>query len=342
MINENYYKRIRKNWDDLAKPLDSLGYFEETLSRMGAILSDEGIGIEKATLAVLIADNGIIAQGISQSDESVTTNVAKAIAQGNSSVCHMAKQANVKVLPFNVGMKEELKISGINNEFLVSNGTNDFSVKPAMSMEQVEQAINNGKSIISRIYDDGDRVVLLGEMGIGNTTTSTAVIASLLGLEAKDICGRGAGLSDEGLEKKKKIIDTAINKYDLYRADPIEVLRTVGGYDIAAMVGIILEAIELKIPIILDGLITTAAALVAYKIDSRVSDVIFFSHKGREKGIEKVAKVFKQVPVIDGSLALGEGTGAVIYYSCLKTALSLYSGHTLFEDMSIDKYKRFE
>ena len=342
MINEEYYLKIKNNWDNLAKPLDSMGYFEDILSKMGAVLLDETIDISKAALAVFISDNGIINEGVSQSTYEVTTSVARAIGRRKSSVCHMAENAKVDVFPYNIGMVESEKIDGVDDSYFIANGSKNFALEPALSLVEVQTAIDSGKKIVGTLVAKGYKTVLLGEMGIGNTTTSSAVIASILKLDPIYICGRGAGLSDEGLDKKINVIKNAIKKYDLYNAAPLTILSSVGGFDIAAMVGVILGALEYKIPIILDGLITAAAALVARELDKDTSGIVFFSHKGKEKGIELVAREFDQIPIIDGNMALGEGTGAVMFYSCLKNALSIYSGNTSFSDMEIDKYERFQ
>lgn len=340
MINEEYYKKIKDKWDNIAKPLDSLGQFEIDLSEMGAILKDEAINIEPAALVVLIADNGMVKEGVSQSDEEVTLNVAKALGKGYSSVCHMAKGAGVTVYPVNMGIKNATCVDGVTNDYFIMPGTNNFAIEPAMTTDEVDRAIEAGKKITDKLWADGIRMILLGEMGIGNTTTSTAVIAAILGIDPTGICGRGAGLSDAGLSRKCQVIIEAIDRYDLYHANALEVLRTVGGLDIAAMVGIILRAKEIGVPVILDGLITAAAALVAKAIDEATKDVVFFSHDGKEQGIRICADDFGARPVISANLALGEGTGAVMYYLLLKNALTLYKGNTLFSDISMEKYER--
>ena len=342
MMNEELYKEIKANWDNLAKPLDSMGVFEDILSRIGAIREDVSIDISPAALAVLIADNGIIKEGVSQSDETVTRNVAKAIGEGKSSVCHMARAAGIRIYPYNIGMKLPGGIPGIDDRFFVADGTRSFVDAPALIHADLTKAIENGRQIARDIYNDGNKIILLGEMGIGNTTTSTAVIASLLHLPAEAICGRGAGLSDDGFECKKNVISRAIDKYDLINADAMKILETVGGFDIAAMVGIILESQALGVPVIIDGLITAAAALVALRLCPSTRDIVFFSHKGREKGIMTVADCFGQIPVIDASLALGEGTGAVLFYTLLTNVTTLYHGGTKFADMEIEKYQRYK
>ena len=341
MIGEDYYNRIKARWDGLAKPLDSMGQFEDILSRMGAVLEDETIGIFPAAVAVMIGDNGIIEEGVSQSDASVTTSVARAMGKGKSSVCHMARPLGVTIHPYNIGMKERVQLQGVDDSYFVAAGTANFARGWAMTSEQVNEAISNGRAIARQLKEEGNRCIILGEMGIGNTTTSTAVIAALLNKPTAKICGRGAGLSDQGLARKVAVINRAIERNDLMHADAMTVLSAVGGFDIAAMVGVILEAVKLRIPVILDGLITAAAALIASRIDNESADIVFFSHKGREQGIAEVAAVFGQRPVIDGDLALGEGTGAVMFYGCLQTALALYRGNTSFGDMDIAQYQRF-
>lgn len=341
MLNENYYNKIKSRWDGLLKPLDALGTFEEISCEMGAILSDEDINIFPAALIVFISDNGIIAEGVAQSDETVTKNVACVMSKQISSVCHMAKTVGIDVFPVNLGMKYSDTFEGIDNSFYITAGTQNFANEPAMTRPQCDRALEAGKSYVRKLKNDGYRCILLGEMGIGNTTTSAAVIASLLGIAPQEVCGRGSGLSDEGLSHKTLVIENAIKKYNITNADPYEVLCTVGGYDIVAMVGVIIEAYNEHIPVVLDGVITAAAALCSYKLMPDIKDVIFFSHKGREKGIMTVAEYLKKPAVIDGSLALGEGTGAVMFMSLLKTALAIYKGNTTFADVDMESYKRF-
>ncbi len=347
MINEAYYRRIRDRFDSLAKPLDSLGDYEEVLSRMGAILKDETIDISRAALLILISDNGIIEEGVSQSSYDVTRNVALSMGRRRSSACLMAREAGVDVFPFNVGMKEAdsleegvEEIPGVDNRYYIHGGSRSFLREPALSEEEVNLAISYGRAIVRECKKQAYQALLLGEMGIGNTTTSTAVICSLLQRRPEDICGRGAGLSDAGLKRKIEVIDEAIHKYGLYEASPEEVLRTVGGYDIAVMTGIILAAIEEEIPVILDGLITASAALLASRMDERAAGIFFFSHKGREEGISCVADSLDQKILLGGNLALGEGSGAVMYYASLKCALAVYQGNTTFDEMGIEKYRR--
>lgn len=339
-MNEAIYKKIKSNLDALSKPLDGLGDFEEIIARMGGIMQDEKVDINNAAVLVFISDNGIIREGVSQSDESVTESVAKMLGKRQTSVCFMAKKAGISVYPYNIGMKNRLEIDGVSNKYYISPSTHDFLEREAMSDEQMRSAIDAGKEITRELFDRGNKVVLLGEMGIGNTTTSTAVIASILKLSPEEITGKGAGLSDEGLIRKIEVIRGGISKYKLYEKAPLEVLKSVGGYDIAAMLGVIEAAYEIGIPVILDGLITVAAALVAVSINEDYKEVLFFSHEGKEKGIKQVASALNMKPIIRANMALGEGTGAVMYYELLKIAKAVYDANSTFQDSKIEAYVR--
>lgn len=337
---DELYNRIRTNWDKLAKPIDGLGEFEKVLSKIGAVQGDECIALEPATLLVFISDNGIVDEGISQSTSEVTYEVAKALGKGTSTVCHMAKNAGLTVCPVNVGMKNSEDIEGVENRCTI-NGTENFLNKPAMSHENMTKAIGSGRASVRKLNEAGIKIIALGEMGIGNTTTSAAVLAGLLKLDGRSVCSRGAGLSDEGLQRKIQVVDEAIKKYDLYSLNSLDVLASVGGFDIAALTGAILECYELSIPVVIDGFITGVAALLAKSINDDIGRVLVFSHRGREGGMKYVLNEFGVEPVISADMALGEGTGACVFMAAAKCALSVYTGGTLFKDINIADYERF-
>lgn len=339
-MNKEIHRIIKQNWDNIIKPIDSLGDFEDLVADLGAVLEDERAEIFPSTLITFCADNGVILEGVSQSDESVTYTVAKSFANRNSCVCLMAEEAGIDIYPVNVGMKMDIDLPGIKVD-VVKKGTNNFYKEPAMSILEMNEAMDVGARALKTVIGDGAKTVLLGEMGIGNTTTSAAVIASLLGIKAEEICGRGAGLNDAGFALKKKVIDESIAKYDLYNADAKRVLCCVGGFDICAMVGVMLEAVKLSVPIILDGLITAAAALAAEKINPEVLDYIFFSHEGKEKGVVRVSEYLGKKTYVKGNLALGEGSGAVAFMALLKNIKVIYDKQASFSERGMEAYKRY-
>ena len=177
-------------------------------------------------------------------------------------------------------------------------------------------------------------------MGIGNTTTSSAVTAALLHSLASETAGRGAGLNDNGLSRKKQVIQEAIDRYDLYKADAFTVLRTVGGLDIAGLTGVFIGGAMYHVPIVLDGLISGAAALIAKRIIPGTEHFMIASHLGKEPAAKAILKEIGIKPVIHGDLALGEGTGAVMVFSLLDLAMSVYNGHTDFSCLEMAPYER--
>ena len=333
------YKTIKQNWDTVAKPLDSLGVFEELHSRIGAINKREHGIIDKCAILVFCADNGVVAEGISQSGQEVTALCADSISSGRSCLGTMTRRADTDIITIDVGINSDETWDKVRN-LKVAKGTKNFAQEPAMTKEQVMKAIALGKDMVKECKDNDYSLIGIGEMGIGNTTTSSAVAAALLRLDATKVTGRGAGLSDEGLIRKINVIDTAISTYGLYDLTPIEVLRHVGGFDIAAMVGVCLGAKEYSMPIVLDGFISMVAALLAVRIDKDTKNYLIPSHCSKEPAARLIADELGLTPVIDARMALGEGTGAALMISLLRTIDSVYETSASFEGIKVEQYER--
>jgi nicotinate-nucleotide--dimethylbenzimidazole phosphoribosyltransferase len=334
---EEARKAALLHWDALAKPLGSLGLLEEDITKIAALIGKEEVRLDQASLLVFCADNGVIAQGVSQSDESVTSAVAKALGEGTSTVNYMANAAGCKVCPVNIGMKEESALPGVIH-IPVKKGTNDFSQGPAMSRAECEKALLAGAELVRKEKEAGAQIILLGEMGIGNTTSAAALSCLLLGESPERMCGRGAGLSDKGLQKKIKVIEKAIELNQPDRQEPIDLLSKVGGLDLAALTGACLGGAYYDIPIILDGLITCAAAVCALRLSDKCQKALLASHVSSEPAAELLLKELNLQAPIHAGLHLGEGTGAILAYELLKNVLAVYnSGHT-FGHLGIDAY----
>ena len=331
---------VKANWDAIAKPLDGMGRFEEMTAQIGAITGDERFDLSEKAVLIFCADNGIVAEGVSQAGQEVTLAVAKSMAKNASSVGRMARFAGADTIPVDIGINSDLTIDGVLDK-KIAHGTRDFMIEPAMSEEETLGAIETGIALVAECKDKGYRILATGEMGIGNTTTSSAVAAALLGCESALVVGRGAGLSDRGLARKREVVETAIKKYDLYKTDAFTVLRTVGGLDIAGLVGMCIGGALYHVPIMLDGVISMVAALAAERIVPGVREYVIASHKGKEPAVELLTKALDLHPVIDADLALGEGTGAVMMFSMLDMALCIYHEETTFADISVGQYERF-
>ncbi len=341
MPDKSVYEAVLRNWDAVAKPLDGLGRFETLTARIGAIQGTEEIDISKKAVVIMCADNGIVAEGVSQSGQEVTTAVVRQMARGASSVGKMAALIGADTIPVDIGMKEEEHIPGV-LERKIRHGTNNFRTGPAMTEAEAVRAIFTGIEVAEDCKRQGYRILATGEMGIGNTTTSSAVVAALLKCGADSVTGRGAGLCDEKLLRKRRIIAEAIDKYRLYEAQPLRVLETVGGLDLAGLTGLCIGGGLCHLPVVLDGVISMAAALLAERLVPGTAQYFIPSHKGKEPAVEKLMEALRLEPVIDGKMALGEGTGAMMMLSLLDMALSVYRGRTSFADIRVKPYERYE
>ncbi|MBQ2099715.1 MAG: nicotinate-nucleotide--dimethylbenzimidazole phosphoribosyltransferase [Lachnospiraceae bacterium] len=337
------YQACKSGWDHIAKPLDGMGKFEELLSRISAIQGKVAADLLRAKLLVCCADNGIVEEGVSQSGQEITAICAESIGGGRSSVAIMAKEAGVEVSAIDVGIHADRKLANV-CERKVRPGTRNFAKEPAMTQEEMLSAIETGIQLVSESREQGMTILCIGEMGIGNTTTSSAVTAALLGLPVEAVTGRGAGLDDEKLKHKIQVIREAIEKYGLQDAekDPLDVLRCVGGLDIACMAGICMGGALYHVPILLDGFISMAAALIACRVQPLIKEYLIPSHCGKEPAMQKIAEELNLSPVIYANMALGEGTGAILMMQLLKTTNAVYEKSVSFEVAGIAQYERYK
>ncbi len=325
-------------WNNVAKPLNSLGMLEDITCRMAAAQRKIKPSKDCPYTLVFCADNGVVEEGVSQSGSSVTSAVAVSVARGESNISIMAGKAGSKVLCYDTGMKDDVIEPGL-FVFKRKSGTNNFTKAPAMSREDAFYAIEVGINAVEKAVAAGADIITVGEMGIGNTTTSSAVLHMLTGLPIEELTGRGSGLSDEGLVRKKRAIRKCveINKPD--PSDAIDVLSKCGGFDIAAMCGVYLGAAALAVPVILDGVISQAAALLAMRIKPECVQYMIASHVSKEPAGTAVLKALGLEAPISAGLALGEGTGAVLLLPMIDMALALlYGGHS-FNSIGVDAYE---
>lgn len=338
--DEDIRRKVLSNFDHVAKPIEGLGKFEVLIAQIGAIQGTEKIDISQKAVIIMCADNGIVEEGISQSGQEVTLAVVKNMAEKKSSVGRMAAIAKADTIPVDIGINCKDSLPGVLNK-KISLGTRNFRNEAAMTEEEVMKAVFTGIEMVFECKRKGYNILATGEMGIGNTTTSSAVAAALLHCEVTEVTGRGAGLSDEKLIHKKNIIAEAIDKYGLKDADAFSILESVGGLDIAGLAGVCIGGALYHVPIVLDGVISMAAALLAERIVPGTKGYLIPSHKGREPAAKRLSKELGLEPVIDGDMALGEGTGAVMMFPLLDMALSVYQDRTTFADILIEQYERF-
>lgn len=330
------------HWSRVAKPLGSLGVLEEDLVRIAGIQGSAKVSIESRALVVFCGDNGIVAEGVTQTGQEVTASVAAGITRGKSCSSLMAECAGVRVFPVDVGIACPLSDAGSCHPILdrkICPGTADFLEKPAMTRQETLAAVLIGMEAVRVLKEKGCQILAVGEMGIGNTTTSSAVAAVFLGEDPAFVTGRGAGLSSEGLSRKIQVIREGIARHQPDPEDGLDVLSKVGGLELAAMAGACLGAAVFRIPVVLDGLISAAAAAAARAVDKRVSDFLLASHVSAEPAAVRLLELLGLKPAVQAGLCLGEGTGALTLFPLLDMAKAVYSHMVTFEGMAIEPYQ---
>lgn len=339
-INKETYEKSRKKWDQIQKPIDGLGDFEIDISRIVAINENFSLKDIKKVLVVMCADHGIVSEGVSQSGQEVTLSVAKALGEKISSASKMAAYAKCDLIPVDVGINSEEKINGVRN-CKIKYGTNNFLIEKAMSETEVLSAIEVGINIAKECKEKGYNILATGEMGIGNTTSATALLCAITGVDVDRVVGRGAGLSDEGLNRKRIVIKEALKKYDLNNSsDVINVMSCVGGLELSAMTGLFIGGAICGIPVMIDGMLSAVSALIAQMLVSSCKDYMIASHLGREKSTGYVLDILGLKPLINGNMALGEGTGALMCMPLIDMAFDFYNNALTFSDGEVEQYER--
>ncbi len=331
----------KKHWDSIAKPIGSLGLFEDIIIKIAGIQGRELVDIGKKAVVIMCSDNGVVKEQVTQTDSSVTAIVTENFARGIASINRMAMAAGAAVIPVDLGIERDLQIDGVLNK-KISYGTGNIAKGPAMTGEQAEKAIQTGIDVVKELKSEGYRIIGTGEMGIGNTTTSSAVASVLLNLPVGEVTGKGAGLSGEGLDRKIRVIEEAVRINRPDPNDPAEVLAKLGGYDIAGITGLYLGGLKYGIPIVIDGVISSVAALIAARINREAVKYMIPSHMSKEPASVRIMDELGLSPVIYGNLALGEGTGTALLFPLLDMVLKVYHFNSTFEDIQVKAYERFE
>ena len=341
---EDFYEKAAARWRNLAKPLGGLGLLEECVCAIAATQRTETPDISRRVLAVFCADNGIVEAGVSQVGSFVTRAVAEGLSRGAASVCKMAAVARCDVLGVDCGI---LRTADARNpppgfsDCFIANGTANFLKADAMTRAECETAIQNGICLAADLRKKGYALFATGEVGIGNTTTASAALSVLLGRDARETTGRGAGLSDEGLARKVAAVRDGIRLRRPDARDAVDVLSKVGGFDIATMCGFFLGARKTGTPCIIDGFISGVAALCAERIAPGTKSALLASHESGEPGGRLVLDALGLSPVVTARMRLGEGTGCMALIPLLDMALKVFFELPTFGDMNIAAYTPF-
>lgn len=325
----------KQHIDSLAKPLGSLGRLEEIGAQIAGIQGKLHPTIEKKCTVIMASDHGIVEEGIACAPQDVTAIQTVNMTKGLTGICVISKANGADIRIVDIGVKADLNYPGIVQK-KIRYGTGNFAKGPAMTREEAVKALETGIETVGQLAEEGYDLIGTGEMGIGNTSCSSAVLMALTGCDAETAVGKGGGITDEAFAKKKAVIEAALALNAPDAADPIDVLAKVGGLDLGGMAGCLLGAAYYKRPIVIDGLISAAAALLAFKINPIVKDYLIPSHFSAEPGYRRIMAELKLEPILHLNMRLGEGTGCPIAFSVIETALAVVNNMGTFNDAMID------
>lgn len=326
----------KQHWDGLGKPLGSLGRLEKALIQIAGIQRTGDVHIDRKALVIMCADNGVVEEGVTQCGQEVTATVAENFLDEKSCVAIMCRRAGTKICPVDIGMAVDTPRV---EKRKIAYGTKNMAKEPAMTREQAVAAIEVGIAKAEELHAQGYEILATGEMGIGNTTTSSAMTAVYLGLDVETVTGRGAGLSSHGLQRKIHAIKQAIAVNQPDPEDPLDVLAKVGGLDIAGMCGLFLGGAAQQMPVVMDGFISQVAALTAVRLVPECADYILASHVSEEPGANILLKALEKDAFLTCGMRLGEGSGAVALFPILDFASDIYHKMSTFVQADIVEYQ---
>ena len=334
-LDHNAMEIAQKRWDSIAKPLHSLGKLETLLIQIAGITGNAEVDLSRRGLIAMCADNGVVEEGVTQTGQEVTAIVAENFLKYDTSVGVMCKQNHAEIFPVDMGMVTDTKVR---TDHKIAYGTQNMT----KTREQAVKGLEAGIDMVRELNDKGYRILATGEMGIGNTTTSSAVASVLLKQPVEEMTGRGAGLTSEGLVRKINAIKKAIALNEPDPEDAIDVLAKVGGLDIAGMAGVFLGGAVYGIPVVMDGFISCVSALIAMRICPAARDYILASHVSNEPAAHLILENMGKEAIIHADMCLGEGTGAVALFPILDLAAAVYHSMSTFDDIHVEQYEELK
>ncbi len=346
---EEYLQRIRpihqvsmaqaqEKWDNIAKPLHSLGRLEDMVVQLAGISGSASLAPRKKAVLIFCADNGVVETGVTQSTNEVTAVVTENFTKGIASINSLSRVCGADVFPVDIGVARDLNCTGLDVR-KVSYGTKNLAEQPAMTRAEAERAILTGIELVREKQEQGYNLFVTGEMGIGNTTTSSAVLSVLEHIPPERVTGRGAGLSSEGLRHKIEVIRCAIAKHQPKANDVLDVLSKLGGFDICGMTGAFLGGAVYHVPVLIDGFISAVAANCAVRLAPLCRDYIYASHCSAEPAGKLALDAIGLTAYLNCDMCLGEGTGAVIGAKLFDFALAAYEEIAGFSEIHLQKYE---
>lgn len=333
-LDRNMMENVRHRVDYLIKPQGSLGKLEDIVVQLSGITQSMFPLTDKKALIVMCADHGVCDEVVASAPQSVTLQQTLNIPRGLTGAGAIAKQMNAKIYSVDIGVLSDIDDPYVINK-KVMYGTNNMTKQPAMTREQAIKALEVGIEMAIKAVQDGANIIGTGEMGIGNTTPTTAILSVYTGSDPDEITGIGANFPIEKLAHKADVIKRAISINKPNKNDPIDVLSKVGGLDIAGMAGTMIGAAYKRVPVVVDGFISTVAAIIACELNPHIKDYIIPSHYSLEKGAKLATDYLELKPFLDMSMRLGEGSGALLAFNIIEASCYMNKEMITFEEASI-------
>ncbi len=327
----------QKHLDNLTKPQGSLGRLEEFARMLVAMTENKKPMLDKKVIFTFAGDHGVTEEGVSAYPKEVTQQMVFNFLRGGAGINVLARHAGADVIVVDIGVDHDFgELNGLIN-LKVINGTKNFTKGPAMTRDNAVRCIETGIELANGYAKKGYKILGTGDMGIGNTTPSSAIAAVLTGRPVSEVTGKGTGITDESLQRKIKVIEKGINLNKPNSEDAIDVLSKVGGAEIGGIAGLILGAASNRIPVVIDGFISTAGALIAYCIEPKVKDYMFAAHNSVEIGHKAMLDKMGLMPILDLNLRLGEGTGAALAMLMIEAGLKIYKEMATFGEAGVSE-----
>jgi len=337
LLRQEWHERAIQRLNSLTKPLGSLGRLEEIAARIVSIREDMRPDCSKKMIFTIAADHGVTEEGVSAYPKAVTRQMILTFLSGGAAINVLCRHFGIVVAVVDIGVEGDIDEFPDLVKKKVAHGTKNMARGPAMTAIEMYRALQVGIELATDAADRGRTLIGTGEMGIGNTTAASAITALLAGLPVAHVTGPGAGLDDAGIRHKVQVIERAIAVNHPDPSDPLQILQTVGGLEIAGLTGLIIGAAARRIPVVIDGFISTAAAALACAVQPRVSNFLFAAHRSTEPGHQALLKVIGQAPVLDLNMRLGEGTGAALCMGLIESATKLLNEMATFSSAGVSE-----
>jgi len=337
-IDKTSFLRTQEYLDNLTKPIGSLGKLEDLVKKIVAITGKKKPVIKRKLVFVLAGDHGVTEEGISAYPSNVTAQMVHNFIHGGAGINVLSRYIGAEVIIVDIGVAEELKQKSDKLKIKkIGYGTNNFVNGPAMTLTQAIKSVETGIKLVENELRSGIDIIITGDMGIGNTTVSSAITSVITNKTVEEVTGKGTGITDTKLKHKIKVIEKAISVNNPNKSDPIDILHKIGGFEIGGLTGIILASAAYRIPIVLDGFISTTAGLLAFLFNHYIKDYLFAGHCSQEPGHKIQLEYLGLDPILNLEMRLGEGTGAVLATCIIEASCRLYNEMATFDSAGVSK-----